>query len=343
VSDAALPVVSVVIVTYNSAQVIAECLDSLTGPLTADGTPAFTHEIIVVDNQSTDDTVVLVRARFPHVRVILNPENAGFSRAVNLAAGEARGRTLLLLNPDAMIEPQVVDGLAARLLGDPSIGVISPVLENEGEEVRIIAAGHAPTIWRMFLHQTGLSRLGGRFPALEGHYLFASNFAGRPRDVDWTSGGCLMARTDLWRELAGLTDRWFMYAEDVEFCLRVRSSGARVVVDPTLHATHAMGGSSSNVDGRVNTAWIVNLFDLYGWRMARTGAQTALWRKVVEVGMLTRVGYFRLSGLRSGRRASAAQQVARFRIYRRALAEATPARVHEPLRPDWVARRRPPR
>jgi N-acetylglucosaminyl-diphospho-decaprenol L-rhamnosyltransferase len=326
------PNASVVIVTYNSAQVIRQCLASLTGAAKPAGHAPLAHEIILIDNASSDDTVAIVRAEFPAVRVILNPDNDGFGRAVNLAAHEA-----------AMIEPAVVDGLAARLLGDPSIGIIAPVLENEGEEVQIIAAGHAPTIWRMFLHQTGISRLSSRLPVLEGHYLFASNFDTHPRDVDWTSGGCLMVRTELWRSLGGLTDRWFMYAEDVEFCLRVRSSGSRVVIEPDLRATHAMGGSSAGVDGSIGTAWIVNLFDLYGWRMARTGLQSALWRRVVESGMLARPTYFRLSALRPGRAESAARQIARFGIYRRALAAATPAPVHEPLRALWVGRRRPPR
>ncbi|NQX10460.1 glycosyltransferase family 2 protein [Microbacteriaceae bacterium VKM Ac-2855] len=308
------PVVSIVIVTYNSVGVIRSCLDALVG--------LAGHEVILVDNLSRDDTVAVVTAEYPFVRVIENSRNDGFSRAVNLGAAQARGRHLLLLNPDAQISATVIDTLAGMLDEDASIGAVAPLLENEGEEVVIVAAGHAPTIGRMFLHQSGLSRLGRRMPALEGHYLFAADLHGEPRDVDWSSGGCLMIPLTIWRRLEGLSDRWFMYAEDVEICLRIRAAGLRVVIDPRLRALHAMGGSSSDVDGRVNTAWIVNLFDLYGWRMARSAAQQRLWRAVVLSGMYGRMGFFTVSSLRPGRAASARAQIRRYRIYTSALRSA---------------------
>ncbi|KZX20174.1 glycosyltransferase family 2 protein [Rathayibacter tanaceti] len=317
--------VSIVIVTYNSVGVIRSCLDALDGRDES-------IEIVVVDNLSRDETVAVLRAEYPAVQVVENTENAGFSRAVNLGAAHASGRHLLLLNPDAQISAAVVASLASLLDADPTIGAVSPLLENEGEDVVIVAAGHAPTIPRMLLHQTGLSRLGRRFAAFEGHYLFAADLHGEPRDVDWVSGGCLMVPLALWRRIGGLTDRWFMYAEDVEICLRLRAEGLRVVLDPRLHALHAMGGSSSDVDGRVSTAWIVNLFDLYGWRMARSDLQQRLWRAVVLAGMASRRLVYHLSSLRPTRAEASAQQVHRYRIYARALRSAPLTRDREPLR-----------
>lgn len=317
------PIVSVVIVSYNSAGVIRACLESLAG---FDG-----HEVILVDNLSVDDTVAIVRRDFPSVRVIENDNNAGFSRAVNLGAHHARGRHLLLLNPDAYISAATIDALAAKLDADATIGAVSPLLEHEGSELVIVTAGHAPTIGRMFLHQSGLSRLGSRIPALEGHYLFVGDLHGEPRDVDWTSGGCLMVPLPLWQRLGGLSDRWFMYAEDVELCLRIRNEGLRVVVDPGLHATHAMGGSSSDVDGRVSTVWITNLFDLYGWRLGRGPAQQNLWRLIVLAGMYGRTAWFTLSALRPGRAAGARAQIRRFRIYAEALRRAPLTADREPF------------
>ncbi|PPG89171.1 glycosyl transferase [Rathayibacter sp. AY1F3] len=318
------PSVSIVIVTYNSIGVIRSCLDALAGRDES-------VEILVVDNLSRDETVAVLRAEYPDVQVVENTENAGFSRAVNLGAAHATGRHLLLLNPDAQISAEVVGSLASLLDSDPTIGAVSPLLENEGEDVVIVAAGHAPTVRRMLLHQTGLSRLGRRFPSFEGHYLFAADLHGRPRDVDWVSGGCLMIPLAVWDRVGGLTDRWFMYAEDVEICLRLRAEGLRVVLDPRLHALHAMGGSSSGVDGRVGTAWIVNLFDLYGWRMARSDLQQQVWRAVVLAGMASRMLVYRLSGLRPGRAAAAAGQLRRYGVYMRALRAAPLTRDREPL------------
>lgn len=323
----ASPAVSIIVVTYNSLGVIGSCLDALT----RDGEPPADTEVIVVDNLSTDDTVAVLRERHPWVHVIENDSNAGFSRAVNLAAAHAAGRHLLLLNPDARISSEGVARLSRLLDSDPSIGAASPVLENEGEEVVILAAGHAPTMTRMFLHQSGLSRLGRRWSALEGHYLFAADVRKGVRDVDWVSGGCLMVPRDVWRRAGGLTDRWFMYAEDVEFCLRLRAAGLRVIVDAGERAHHALGGSSSGVEGSVNTAWIVNLFDLYGWRMARTGLQQQLWRAIVLAGMHGRLWWFRAAARRRRDPEAAAAQIRRFGIYASALGRAPLTRDREPF------------
>ncbi|WP_295786172.1 glycosyltransferase family 2 protein [uncultured Microbacterium sp.] len=311
----AAPAVSIVIVTYNSAGVIGSCLDALR----RDGGAPADAEVIVVDNLSRDDTVSTLHENYPWVRVIENDENAGFSRAVNLGAEHAVGRYLLLLNPDARISAEGVARLSRLLDADPSIGAAAPVLENEGEDVVILAAGHEPSIAKMFLHQSGLSRLGRRWPVLEGHYLFAADLHGGVRDVDWVSGGCLMVPLRLWRRAGGLTDRWFMYAEDVEFCLRLRAAGLRVVIDAGERARHALGGSSSGVEGAVNTAWIVNLYDLYGWRMARNDLQQWLWRAVVLAGMYGRLGWFRIAARRRRGDAATAAQIRRFEIYAAAL------------------------
>lgn len=327
IDDYASPDVSVVIVTYNSAGVIRACLDAL-GHHSS-------NEVIVIDNLSSDSTVKVLRAEYPWVRVIENDENAGFGRAVNKAAESARGRHILLLNPDALISSEAVGGLADRLDAMPGIGAMAPLVGYDGTDVRVITAGHAPTIWRMLLHQTGLSRLGSVISRLEGHYLFRSSFRGGLRDVDWTSGGCVMVRASLWRQERGLCDRWFMYAEDVEFCLRIRSHGFRVVIDADLVALHAIGGSSAGVDGRVNTAWITNLYDLYSWRLARNDLHSALWKAVVLAGFASRWLVFRVRELTAPNLASLSRvQRKRYSIYLRALFAASPSREHDRLVPD---------
>lgn len=316
--------VTIIIVTYNSAGVIDQCLRSL-------GERA-EHEVLVIDNQSSDNTVASVQEFFPWVRVIENSENAGFSSAVNQAAESAQGRHLFLLNPDALVTSSVVSGLADLLDDDESIGAAAPLVTTEADDLRVITAGHAPTTWRMLLHETGMSRFGTVSRRLEGHYLFRSSFAESPRDVDWSSGGCILVRGTTWRDEGGLSDRWFMYAEDVELCLRIRSRGLRVVVAPAYQALHAVGGSSAGVDGRANPAWIVNLFDLYTWRMARSNADPLLWKAVVLAGFAARWLVFRVR--ESTIRASGARaQRRRYEIYFRALAAARPSDVRDGLAP----------
>ncbi|MBF4463516.1 MULTISPECIES: glycosyltransferase family 2 protein [unclassified Rathayibacter] len=318
------PVVSVVIVTYNSDAVVHECLNLLGADERI--------EVLVIDNLSSDGTVGAVRTRHPHVTLIENEENAGFAKAVNKAAAAAAGRHILLLNPDALIDSESVLALAARLDDDPGLGAISPLVGHEGTDVRVIAAGHAPTIWRMLLHQTGLSRLGSRVPLLEGHYLFRESFGTSLREVDWVSGGCVMVPQTVWRSAGALTERWFMYAEDVEFCLRLRSLGWRIAVDPRVTAHHEIGGSSAGVDGRVTTAWIENLFDLYSWRMARWSIQVALWKGTVLLGFGARRLFLGARALLPGAIGERSRAGAhRFRVYARGLQSARPSRVREPF------------
>ena len=123
-----------------------------------------------------------------------------------------------------------------------------------------------------------------------------------------------------------------MYAEDVEFCLRVRAAGRRVVVDPCVTAQHEIGGSSAGIDGRITTAWIENLFDLYSWRMARSSAQVTLWKAIVLAGFGGRWLLLGIRGTlpgsyREGSRAGAR----RFRGYARGLLRARPASRREPF------------
>jgi N-acetylglucosaminyl-diphospho-decaprenol L-rhamnosyltransferase len=326
-TDRIPPKVSIIIVTYNSAGVIRACLSNLDA--------RSDHEIIIIDNYSVDDTVPIIRVEFPHVTVIQNSTNAGFGSAVNFAASQCRGMTILLLNPDAIISADTVAKLAMALAEDSGIGVIAPLLEHGDDELVIIAAGRAPTIWRMFLHESGASRLGRRFSFLEGNYLFKSGISQFPKDVDWTSGGCLMVSRKLWITQGGFSNRWFMYAEDVEFCLRIRTAGKRVVVDPRFRASHAVGGSSANVDGRINTLWIENLFDLYTWKIAPSRAHSVIWKYVVMSGLIARklVYDIRSQSRNRSTRATAKASSLRYRIYLNALGKIRSAAKDEDVTP----------
>ena len=302
-------------VTFNSEHVVSASLGAIAGS---------DHlEIIVVDNCSTDGTVELIERDFPDVRVVLNRSNAGFAKAVNLGSSSASAKHLLLLNPDAVITAESVLALSSALDRRADAAIIAPLVADPDGEFATIGAGHAPTIWRMFTHASGLSRLSKRVPILEGHYLFPFNLRSTTSDVDWVSGGCLLTRRDDWKSLQGLTERWFMYAEDVDYCLRSRAAGRAVILYSDVHALHAVGGSSSSVDGRFSVAWIRNLYDLYG-RLPKTNApKRLLWRTVVRTGFEGRraiyAGRYKLR-----RREADLVNMRRFRAYSRALATTKP-------------------
>lgn len=306
------PIVSVIIVVYNSAEVIPDCISILSGA----GYDPSEIEILLIDNNSSDGSTDIATRINPQIHAIRNRENLGFSRAVNRAAALAKGETLLLLNPDATIQPDHIVELARRLSQDKSIGITAPLLLQGEGDLATIGAGRRPTVFRMLLHSSGLSRLGKYAHALEGHYLFSDSIGSNVKQVDWVTGGCLMTTRELWDRIGGLSDRWFMYAEDIDFCMRVRQAGLKITVVPSLIAHHAVGGSSSSVDGRVNTAWIENLFDMYCVTMAPSRLHPLAWKFAVLAGFMGRIAAYRMLMPDSPERAN---QMKRYSTYARAL------------------------
>lgn len=293
---------SVVLVTFNSASVVVPALEGLAGR------PDL--ELVVVDNASSDDSVEVVRRLRPDAVVIENDDNVGFARAVNAGVRASTGARVMLLNPDAQIGAEAIDRLqdaADEHGGD----VVAPFVAQPAPQ-RIVSAGRMPTVWRMFTHYFGLSRLAARSPSLEGHYLLPRQVHGQ-MPVEWVTGACLVVSRRTWDEVGGLSERWFMYAEDIEFCHRVRTSGHAVWLIPDARAEHLVGQSDSTAPGSVNSAWVLNLREFYATDLAPSRWAVALWTAVVASGLGLR-GL--VASVRHGPRSAGAR---RFRAYSRAL------------------------
>lgn len=220
--------ISVVVVTYNSRDVIVRCLES-TRALAADG-----HEVVVVDNASPDGTAEFVRGEFPFCRVIEQATNEGFGRANNRGAALTTG-DVMLLNPDAWLEDGCAEGLAEHLEEDPRLGQVSPrMLSATGESQFVWApttsiVGEALQILREKGPRALMDRPMGAFLRLF--------------DGGWLTGGCTMVRREAWEEVGGFDEDFFLYFEDVDLSLRLRANGWRVGVDSSNAAFH-LGGSS---------------------------------------------------------------------------------------------------
>lgn len=266
------PTVSVLIVTYNSAHVIGECLSALGSD----------YEVVVYDNASSDGTVSLIERDHPHVRVIAGDLNLGFAKGVNRAARAATGRNIMLLNPDAVISATDVRILADAVPATRG-GIVAPLIVSDG--VRVVAAGRMPTSWAMATHYFGLSRLSRGRSRLQGHYLLPSDIGDDVVATDWVTGACLMIDAETWRRVGGLTERWFMYAEDIEFCWRVGLSGGAVHIQPRARAKHLVGGSAGAPERATNSAWVLNLYDFYRNDLAQSRIQRVWWGVVVGSGL----------------------------------------------------------
>ena len=186
--------------TYNSGEVTLTCLEKLQTAITDD------YEIIMVDNNSTDGIIDLVRERFPRVQIMVNPQNCGFAAANNLGIRAARGAYIVLLNPDVYVEPDTFQVLLAYLQTAPDVGLVGPKTFTTTGKVDLSAHSKltVPTIlWQFW----GLDRL---FPyAMIGHYLRQSETATEPFPVDWLQGHCLMFAAPCMSKSAGWMRGYF--------------------------------------------------------------------------------------------------------------------------------------
>ncbi|MBN1953663.1 MAG: glycosyltransferase family 2 protein [Anaerolineae bacterium] len=225
---------SIVIVNWNVRDLLRSCLRSI-----APGV-----EVIVVDNASTDGSAGMVRCEFPSVRLVANDENRGFSAANNQGIALARGRYVLLLNPDAEVLGDALDAMVAFADENPDVGVVGPQLLNPDRSVQS-SRRRFPTLMTAFFESTWLQPCAPR--CLLRRYYVADRPDDVVQDVDWVDGAALMARREAIDEVGGLDEGFFMYSEELDWCYRFRAAGWRVVYFPAAHVVHYRGKSSEQV------------------------------------------------------------------------------------------------
>jgi len=227
---------SVVVVSWNVRDLLRRCLQSLRSGVQ--------HEIVVVDNNSTDGSAEMVRAEFPDVQLIANAENRGFPAANNQGIAVTRGRYVLLLNPDTEVVGDALATMVAYADAHPDVGVVGPRLLNPDGSVQS-SRRRFPTLMTALFESTWLQSYAPR-RLLERYYVLD-----RPgdavQDVDWVYGAALMARREAVRQVGMMDEGFFMYSEEMDWCRRFRDAGWRVVYLPTARIVHYGGRSSEQV------------------------------------------------------------------------------------------------
>ncbi|HZM80836.1 MAG TPA: glycosyltransferase family 2 protein [Candidatus Limnocylindrales bacterium] len=230
--------VSILMVSYNTRDLTLESLRALPAAC-----PGLTFEIIVVDNASSDGSADAISAEFPSARVERSNENLGFARAVNLAASQATGRYLLLLNPDTVPDGPFVAELAEFAGKNPESRIYGG--RTVREDGRDYLAGYKfPSIPLYLWFATGMSILYNieELPRLD---------RSRPTAVPALSGCLLMIDWELWRSLEGFDPDFFMYCEDADLCWRATLAGAQPTLVPTARIIHLGGRASTSTARKV--------------------------------------------------------------------------------------------
>jgi len=235
-------VVSIVMVTYNSA----DWLDSSIGTI-GRGAVDVPYEVIVVDNASADDSVLQLQTRFPDVKLIVNPVNEGFARAVNRGAATAEGDWILLLNPDTEVAEGAIDALVAFAQTNPGHGIYGGRTVTPEGDVDPSSCWGLPSVWSTACFGLGLST------AFKKSLVFDPESLGRwqrdsVREVGFVSGSLLLVPREVWQELGGFDERFFVYGEDADLGARAHALGYRPIVTPNATIVHAVGASSTRVN-----------------------------------------------------------------------------------------------
>jgi GT2 family glycosyltransferase len=236
---------SIIIVSYNARADLVHCLESLHEP-----PPVASHEIIVVDNRSSDDSAAAARA-WGDVRVIENDKNLGFARATNIGIRASEGEYLLLLNSDTVVPPQAVDHLLATLQSDAAVSVVGPRLVDESGRAELSFGSMIGPFNE--LRQKVLVRGHDRRVALISEAV--ERMTRKPRFADWVSGACLLVRRKDAEAVGLLDERYFMYAEDVDFCAAIRSQGGRIRFAPEVTIVHRRGRSVATARRQTEMAY----------------------------------------------------------------------------------------
>lgn len=246
---------AIIILHYNNREYLPACFRSLQAAV-----QNISHEIWLVDNQSTDGTPDFVRREYPEIRCLVTTRNGGFSYGNNcglrhIGFGEAHGasppsfRYVMLLNPDTEVDPDALHKMIRFMDEHPDVGVVGPRLVRPNGELDHGCKRGEPTPETVFYHLVGLSRLFPRSPRFA-RYTMGAVDEQTTADVDSVSGACQLMRGTALQEV-GLMDEesFFMYGEDLDYCLRFRRQGWRVVFLPTACVLHHKGSATRKNSG----------------------------------------------------------------------------------------------
>lgn len=233
---------SIVTLSYNTRDLTLTCLGSIASKYKKELNEGGL-EIIVVDNNSSDDSIKSIKAAFfgaKYLTLIENRDNLGFGRGCNLGAKAAKGEYILFLNSDTEILDKGFLNMIKFLEENPKVAILGGKLENSNGTLQP-SVGKFYNLFNLLIMLLGLERFG-----------FLKSSPKRIQKVDWVSGACMMVRRDVFEKLLGFDSKFFMYVEDMEICYRAQKLGLNSYFYPGLKLKHQSLGSSDRSFAIIN-------------------------------------------------------------------------------------------
>jgi N-acetylglucosaminyl-diphospho-decaprenol L-rhamnosyltransferase len=236
---------SILIVSYNSRDITLDCLASVYAH-----PPEIPFELILLDNASSDGSAEAIASAYPQVTLIARSENTGFAMGNNIAALRARGRRILLLNPDTLVFSRSLNALWDFAERCPFRGIWGGRTLFGDLSLNPSSCWAQMSLWSLFCSASGLTWLFPR-SGLFNPEAFGDWPRDTEREVDMVTGCFLMIDRSLWEQLGGFDQTFFMYAEEADLCIRARATGARPAVTPEAEIVHLGGASETSAIEKV--------------------------------------------------------------------------------------------
>jgi N-acetylglucosaminyl-diphospho-decaprenol L-rhamnosyltransferase len=283
------PLVSIITVSYNTRK---ETVQSIESVYKSKGFKPGEIEILIVDNNSPDDSVTYIKKHFPKVQVIANKKNRGFGGGNNQAAKIAKGKYLLLLNPDAFLGVNSLRVMVDRMEADDQIVSVGPQLRYADNRVQL-SGGYLPTplrvtAWMLWLDKLPLIKL--LFP--NPYHVISTDWHTSEQSPEWLMGACILFRKDEFLVAGGFDEEIFMYAEEVELYRRLKESlGKRVLFTPETEVVHLGGVSTKKANAYRLALELKGVEYIY-----RKHYPNLFWliKLVIFVGVILRLAVFSL-------------------------------------------------
>ncbi|MBI5465406.1 glycosyltransferase family 2 protein [Candidatus Gottesmanbacteria bacterium] len=276
---------SIIIPSYNTQALLRQCLKSLMSNVKSQ---MLNVEIIVIDNGSTDGSAQMIEKEFPGVKLIKNPKNFGFAKAVNQGLEKASGRYLLLLNSDTVIQDGAIDKMVAFLENHLEVGVVGCQLKNPDGTIQP-SGGYLANLVNVFWWMTFLDDLPIIRKIFPAYHVMDKDFYKKQRYLGWVTGAFFLTKREVFEKVGFFDEKMFMYVEEVDWCAWAKRAGYKVAFNPSACVIHFKGASTKR-----GKAGILEEYQglKYFFKKHKPSWQTPILRIILKLGALARIFVF---------------------------------------------------